>query len=301
MNFHPREVYRYGPLLRGNLTKRLNRFVSVVELDHEDGSRCEEECYMANPGSMLGMCIQGAEVRVSRATNLNRKLKFSVESVLIEETWIGCNTHIANAIVGQILRDNILSKDVGITEFCSFKAEVRHGDSRFDFMLAGKESNKKTFIEVKTVTMASNWYDIETKNARADKPIKDFPEEAPPECESGNIALFPDCKSVRALKHVQGLADLVTESTDSILIFAIMRDDISAVAASSFCDKDYAAGLQLACSKGVKAIGLKMRLDVSDLNDSSISLTGIVPLVFDDTPIPASSLANRQSRKRTKK
>lgn len=297
-SFCPTVVYEYENLLRGRLQKRLNRFVAVVLVEVDRDQWFEENCYMANPGSMLGMCIENAEVRLSRPNNPDRKLQYSVEAIEIEGTWIGCNTHLANVIIRNVLRDTLLCKNVGLSEFCSFKPEVKYRDSRFDFVLTGVENERKTFIEIKTVTMSSNWYDVENRHPRADKPIKNFPAERPPECSSDNTALFPDCQSVRALKHVEGLRYIVNDgSADSLLIFAIMRGDINAVMASSFCDNDYAIGLGSAARDGLQVLGLKMQLDLTDIKHGTISLVGVVPFIPTDPETPIIAANSKRKRK----
>jgi DNA-binding sugar fermentation-stimulating protein len=272
-------VFKFEPLLSGSLVRRINRFVSLVEIHDIDGGTSEVECYMANPGSMLGMCVKGADVRLSKSPNSTRKFVYTVEAVKINRTWIGCNTHLANAIGRNILQDRSICERIRLGRFDAFKAEVKQGDCRFDFELSKSDSPRKILMEIKTVTMASDWFEIEQQD-RADKRPKGFPDSVPDECQVAAVALFPDCRSERALKHVEGLARAIEPgSSESLLVFMVMRDDVNSVSPSVFCDPCYATGLADAVRKGVRVIGLKFKFDVSDLRNARVVLVGMVPFL----------------------
>ena len=269
--------------MSGNLIERINRFVSVVAIAAATGEVEEHSCYMANPGSMLGMCSKGCEVRVSTSTSESRKFRYTVEAVKIGETWIGCNTHIANEIISSVLRSERAPDVLGVRPFESFRREVTRGGSRFDFELTHTE-NCSTLIEVKTVTMASDWYKVETTSSIANQKLRLLPAEPPAECthmieSTDKRALFPDCESKRALKHVIGLAELTSKPTrETLLVFVIMRDDIASVGPSYYCDPNYSSGLADAIGKGLTTCAVKCKLNVSDLSDSFIEIVSTVPV-----------------------
>ena len=277
------EVYRFDDtLLSGQLLQRINRFVSLVALNDDCGNPVSTFCYMANPGSMLGMCTKGAEVRVSYSESLKRKFKHSIEAIKIRNTWIGCNTHVANRVVSRLFSTKHLANYLGFPPFDSSKSEVSYSSSRFDFKLHDSISNRSTLVEVKTVTMASDWFDIEANDERACLLKCKFPATQPDECNQlgGKIALFPDCQSVRALRHVDELAEFGRRNGDSLLIFIILRDDVEGFSPSYFCDPVYAKRLTRAVAEGVQVIAAKCRLNVSDCSDGKIELLGTVPLVL---------------------
>ena len=291
-------VYAFGPLLCGILVKRINRFVSLVSICDEDGKLFEAECYMANPGSMLGMCVKGSELRLSLAVSATRKFPYTVEAIKIKETWIGCNTHLANIIAKKILLDRFMCNEIGMSCFDSLSTEVSLGNSRFDFVLSNLHPPLKRIVEVKTVTMASDWFDVERQNLRADRLVRNFPVERPLECVIPGTALFPDCKSIRALKHVDELLRLTrTGSTESFLFFMVMRDDVDAVAASVFCDPQYAQGLKDAMQKGVRVIAMTFRLDVTDPNRSHVYLIRSIPVQLIETPETEYSRPSKRRKK----
>ncbi len=273
------KVYSYDSLLVGFLIRRLNRFVAQVLVP--DLSDKEVMCYLPNPGSMLGMCVKMAEVRMSTChKSLKRKFQYTMEAILINGVWIGCNTHVANLIVGNLLCSRSLPLPSELMQYTSFKREVKAGGSRLDFMLQYSDTIRETHLEVKTVTMASDWHTIETNSMRASKSYSRLPVLPPPECEYiSHVALFPDCESKRAQKHLLHLQEHAkTLNGSSVLVYIILRRDASAVGASKFCDPKYSRILSDAISEGVTCIPIVCDLRLTDHCDSHIYLSGVVPI-----------------------
>jgi sugar fermentation stimulation protein A len=273
------EVYRFGSLVKGYLVRRVNRFVSEVSLD---GNKEIILCYMANPGSMLGMCVAGSEVRLSISPPGASKFKYRVEGIKISGVWIGCNTMLANKLVNHLLSKGALIEMGVLTKYDSYRNEVKEGNTRFDFVTQSCHSNSRTFIEVKTVTMASNWYDIEITEPRADKPFHNFPTSRPIECHAYNdnlVALFPDCESKRAQKHIAHLAECAQRSkTDSVMIFVVVRDDVTTISPSEHCDPSYSSLLCKSKNSGVTCVGLQFRLCFEDESNSTVEFVKSLPV-----------------------
>ena len=294
------DVYRYGNLICGRLLSRVNRFVCEVEI--RGAATAPTLCYMANPGSMLGMCIKGAQLRLSESpVGSARKFKYAVEAIEINGTWIGCNTTIANRIVSSLLRQMYFKCVPSFPSYDTFRPEVKASESRFDFALDSSDLSRKSFVEVKTVTMASDWYEVELANPRAAGPFNRFPSASPVECSSNGeakVALFPDCKSVRASKHARDLGEIAERGKNAcVLIFLVMRDDVSAVSPSAYCDAEYTAFLRDAVSRGLQCIGVKCKIDVSDPLNGLIKIVDTVPCLL---PIPQQSGTYGSVRKRRK-
>jgi DNA-binding sugar fermentation-stimulating protein len=279
------EVYRYGSLVKGNLVRRINRFVSEARLEGQNETTL---CYMANPGSMLGMCVAGSEIRVSIAPPGPSTFRYRIEGIKIRGTWIGCNTMLANKLVASLLSNGLLVERGLLRGFDSFRSEVKEGATRFDFVTQSGHANLKTFIEVKTVTMASNWYDIETSEPRADKPFHNFPESRPIEChphKDSMVALFPDCESKRAQKHVEHLSCCAKRTnTNSVMIFVVVRDDVTTVSPSDHCDGTYSSLLRKSEEFGMKCIGLQFRMCLEDASNSIVEFVKSLPVNFATIP-----------------
>ncbi|CEM24472.1 unnamed protein product [Vitrella brassicaformis CCMP3155] len=186
----PAVVYRQ-PLIAGRIVRRYKRFMADVRLDEDGREVC---CHLANPGSMMGMIHKGAPVRLRdhwaedvssswaaadgegpKRKASKRKLQYSLEAIRIGGTWIGCNTLLPNELVKSMLQRRQLPEVMGILPYDNVKAEVRlpeSSNSRFDFLLTrqGADSSssggagagpRKLVIEVKMVTMGSNWWSVE--------------------------------------------------------------------------------------------------------------------------------------------
>jgi sugar fermentation stimulation protein A len=274
------EVFKYGKLLSGKLLRRINRFVCEVSITSLHPFNVL--CYMANPGSMLGMCIKDAEVRISEANpGLKRKFAYSVEAINIRGTWIGCNTSLANKVFSAMLRERSETISGLLGPYDTIRTEVNYGDSRVDFMLEDSVTCSQILIEVKTVTMASDWFDVENSHERADKPFHRLPVSRPDECVYDGfekVALFPDCESKRALRHVLNLSKGLSRSMRTALVYMIMRDDTISVAPSLFCDPGYTAAVHDAIRSGVECFGLQMRLDMADPDGGRILFSRVIPV-----------------------
>ena len=268
-------IHRYPALISGKLLRRYKRFLCDIEV--QDGSIVT--AYLANPGSMLGMCTRAADVRLSESNAERRKHRYTVEAIKIEDVWIGCNTMLANQVVGRLLRDHLLDKWIidSVGEYNNVISEFKLGDSRFDFALFYEiESDKKlskshfSIIEVKTVTMSSDWFRVENAYPSVREPVKKIPAVCPPECETNAIALFPDCESKRAQKHLKHLAD-ISKDHRVLLLYFVSRGDVSDVKPSPFCDKIYSEIYSLVKDQ-VKCISLFIDFRMEDPLNASLYL-----------------------------
>ncbi|MGA0394474.1 MAG: DNA/RNA nuclease SfsA, partial [Rhodospirillales bacterium] len=134
------------PLIRGKLIKRYKRFLTDVEL--EDGSIVVAHC--ANPGSMLSVNDEGAEVWLSPARNPERKLRYTWELIRIGRSLVGINTAKPNALIEEAIQKNIITE---LSGYDNIRREVKYGkNSRIDLLL--ESPNKPPcYVEVKSVTM----------------------------------------------------------------------------------------------------------------------------------------------------
>ena len=88
--------HRGGPLLRGVLLRRYQRFLADVRLD-EGGEVIT--AHTPNTGSMLGCSDPGSVAYVSRAANPARRLPFTLEIVQSGSTLVGVNTQLPNRLI----------------------------------------------------------------------------------------------------------------------------------------------------------------------------------------------------------
>ena len=89
-------------LIKGKLVKRYKRFFVDIEVNNKTIT-----AHCPNTGSMMGLLDHGNEVWVSPNDNPNRKLKFTLEMIKVNKSLIGVNTHRANRIVEDGLKNKL--------------------------------------------------------------------------------------------------------------------------------------------------------------------------------------------------
>ena len=225
------------PLITGRLLRRYNRFLADVEL--EDGSQVT--AHTANTGSMLQCAVPGAEVLLSQSDNPKRKLRYSWELVKVNGHWVDINTHRANRVVEEALRNN------EIPEFndCQVTPEFTFADSRIDFMLQGE--TEKVLLEVKNVTL----------------------------CCEPKIACFPDAVTTRGQKHLRDLVLAVEQGWRAVIFFLVQRGEAEAFQPADSIDPEYGQLLRAAQFSGVEILAGQTLVTGEDIN-----VKGFLPILL---------------------
>ncbi|QUS54656.1 DNA/RNA nuclease SfsA [Pseudovibrio brasiliensis] len=217
------------PLVTGRLIKRYKRFLADVTLD-EGGAEITAHC--ANSGSMMGLKEPGIKVWLTPNDDPKRKLKYSWEMLEIDGAMVGINTSRPNGLVEEAIEAGRIPE---LTGYDKLRREVKYGkNSRIDILLEG-EGDKRTYVEVKNVTLAR---------------------------EDG-IAEFPDAVTARGAKHLDELADMVREGHRAAMVFLIQRDDCDALVLARDIDRKYGEAFDAAVKAGVEvyAIGCRLMAD----------------------------------------
>ena len=81
-------------LIKGNLVRRYKRFMADVRL--MDNRIVTAHC--ANPGSMINLLENDADVWISYVDNPKRKLMYTLEIIRSNKTRVGVNTNIPNRL-----------------------------------------------------------------------------------------------------------------------------------------------------------------------------------------------------------
>lgn len=209
----------WGPLIRGYLAGRPNRFTAEVVL--ENGTMVVAHC--PNSGRMTSCSEKGRPVFLRPCTHSSRKLAYTWEMIDMPSSYVIVNTHRANQIARQAILRGLVEELRGYT---SVRSEVKtNARSRIDFLLE-QEGLDPCLVEVKSVTMVTQ----------------------------GGRALFPDAVSRRALKHVRELAEKRIEGLRTVMFFVIMRMDAKIIMPSWHIDWAYSSELEKAVSKGLEVI-----------------------------------------------
>ena len=227
-------------LISGEFIKRYKRFFVDVKICHKTVT-----AHCPNTGSMLGLLNKGNKVWLSKSDNPKRKLKYTLQIIEDKKSKIGINTHLTNKIVFDALEKGLIKS---FSNFKEIKQEVKFGENtRFDFLVTSE--NKKTFIEVKNVTLS----------------------------RKKGLAEFPDAVTSRGLKHINELLKANKKGFEIYLFYVIQRDDCMRFDLAKDIDPDY-------CELLLKAVKKNLNILCYDCKFSTkgIKLNRKIKLNFDE-------------------
>jgi len=204
-------------LISGLFIKRYKRFFVDIKINNQIIT-----AHCPNTGSMKGILNEGNKVWVSKSNNPKRKLKYTLEIIEEQGSKVGVNTHSANKIVYDALRNNRLKEFNKILEI---KPETKFGrNTRFDFLIIREK--EKVFIEVKNVTLS----------------------------RKKGIAEFPDAITVRGLKHINELLKANKKGFKIFILYLIQRDDCSSFTIANDIDQNYSNALLKAVKNNLNVL-----------------------------------------------
>ena len=204
-------------LIAGQFIKRYKRFFVDVKIGNE-----KVVAHCPNTGSMMGLLKKGNNVWISKSNNPKRKLKYTLQIIEDQKSKVGINTHLTNKIVFEALDKRAIKNFENLDKI---QSEVKFGkNTRFDFLIT--EKYKKTFIEVKNVTL----------------------------CREKKIAEFPDAITSRGSKHIQELLEANKKGYKIYLFFVIQRNDCNKFKLAKDIDPEYCELLLKAVKKNLKIL-----------------------------------------------
>ena len=204
-------------LIAGLFVKRYKRFFVDININNQIIT-----AHCPNTGSMYGLLKKGNKVWVSKSSNPNRKLKYTLEIIEDQKSKIGINTHSANKIVQHALKNNLIKE---LKNSLEIKPETKFGkNTRFDFLILNK--NFKAFVEVKNVTLSRN-----KKKAE-----------------------FPDAVTSRGLKHINELINASKKGYKIFILYLVQREDCNYFSIAKDIDADYAKALTKAVKNNLNVL-----------------------------------------------
>ena len=204
-------------LIAGQFIKRYKRFFVDVKIGNE-----KVVAHCPNTGSMMGLLKKGNNVWISKSNNPKRKLKYTLQIIEDQKSKVGINTHLTNKIVFEALDKRAIKNFENLDKI---QSEVKFGkNTRFDFLIT--EKYKKTFIEVKNVTLS----------------------------REKKIAEFPDAITSRGLKHIEELLEANKKGYKIYLFFVIQRNDCNKFKLAKDIDPEYCELLLKAVKKNLKIL-----------------------------------------------
>lgn len=224
--------------------KRYKRFFADVEFKGQT-----VVAHVPNTGSLKSVNNPGQPCLISESTNPERKLKFTLEMIKSPQgAWVGVNTSTPNAVTKEAVlkfigRNEKIGTFAHWTQFDEAKPEFKiSAETRLDFALKKKGSDKMHFIEVKNVTLAED-----------------------------GVAKFPDAVTERGQKHLREMMSLIEQGHSAEILFTIQRDDCGTFSPADDIDPEYGKLLREAFHKGLKISPI-----VVELSPESAELTETV-------------------------
>ncbi len=224
-------------LEQGVLLRRYKRFLADVEM--ADGS--VTTVHVPNPGAMLGLTAPGLPLWLSRSPDPKRKLPLTLEMMQIDGGLVGVNTLNPNRIAEAAIRRGGIAE---LTGYETLRREVRYDhDSRIDILLTDPD-RPPCYVEIKNCHFL----------------------------RSPGLAEFPDCNTVRGVKHLKALERVVQDGGRAVMLFVIQRTDAQAFDTADDIDRAYGPALREASSRGVEVLCYDCHL-----NSDAISLNRALP------------------------
>jgi sugar fermentation stimulation protein A len=207
-------MFQFPPLHKAVFLKRYKRFFADVRT--EEGVLT---LHTPNTGTMKGLLAEGSPVLYSLSDNEKRKLKGTLEAMCVGGEWLVVNTHIANRIAENAVKDGEIP-ELGAVGFV--RREFPYGDSRIDLYV---ESDRGSFlIEVKNCTLYDDEY-----------------------------VMFPDAVTVRGRKHLGELENAAKEGYRACMLY-MCQVKRPAFRCASEIDPAYAEAFERAKSNGVEML-----------------------------------------------
>ena len=204
----------YINMVPGIFRSRPNRFIAHIEINGR-----EEICHVKNTGRCKELLVSGAKVWCQEFDSTTRKTKYDLIAVQKGRRLINMDSQAPNRAAGQWLANG------GLGQITDLRAEVVHGDSRFDFSFI--KDGKQCFLEVKGVTL-----------------------------ENHGICAFPDAPTIRGVKHLKGLTQAATEGFGAYVLFVIQMENVQSLHPNDATDPDFGDALRTAAAAGVHVLAM---------------------------------------------
>lgn len=224
-------------LQEGNFVNRPNRYVAEVEI--------EGVCTMVHvhdPGRLKELLYPGNRCYVKYMPGEQRKTQWDMiaaskgdEAVLIHS---GYHRYIAQAIL-----ENEVISPFGIIK--NLRAEVKHGQSRIDFLAQTEEMDIDLWIEVKGCSLS----------------------------EAG-LALFPDAPTTRGTRHLEELIE-IKQSGHRAGVLLLVLSASERFAPNQTTDPKFYKAFYEALRIGVEIYPVQVALNIQT---GTIDYIGILPI-----------------------
>ncbi|MBQ3193001.1 MAG: DNA/RNA nuclease SfsA [Oscillospiraceae bacterium] len=213
----------YTNMHPGIFLARPNRFIAHIDMEGQT-----EIVHVKNTGRCRELLPVGARVWCQKSDNPARKTKFDLITVKKGDRLINMDSQAPNIAAGEWLRSG------GLGNAENVRAEVKHGDSRFDFSFS--LNGKPCFLEVKGVTL-----------------------------ETDGVCAFPDAPTERGAKHLRGLTRAVQEGYGGYVLFVIQMENVKYLHPNDATDPEFGKALREAAANGVQVLAVDCNVTVEEM------------------------------------
>ena len=214
---------QYENMVPGIFRQRPNRFIAYIEIDGKT-----ETVHVKNTGRCRELLPEGAKVWCQKSSNPNRKTQYDLIAVQKGKRLINMDSQAPNTAVGEWLRSG------GLGKLENIRAEVKHGQSRFDF--AFEKDGLPCFMEVKGVTL-----------------------------ETDGVCAFPDAPTTRGAKHLRELTALAGDGYGAYVLFVIQMSDVQYLHPNDATDPAFSEALRQAAKAGVKVLAMDCQVSTDQM------------------------------------
>lgn len=214
---------QYANMTPGIFLSRPNRFIAHVEIGGQT-----EVVHVKNTGRCRELLPAGARVWCQKSDNPARKTKYDLITVQKGGRLINMDSQAPNTAA----KEWLLSGGLGHAE--NIRAEVKRGDSRFDF--AFTLEGRPCFLEVKGVTL-----------------------------ENDGVCAFPDAPTERGARHLRGLTEAAKEGCGAYVLFVIQMADVEYLHPNDLTDPNFGKALREAAENGVRVIAMDCAVSVDSM------------------------------------
>lgn len=218
-------------LVPARLIRRYKRFLADCVLD--DGREITAHC--ANPGSMMGMADAGIKVWLEPNDDPKKKLNYGWRLIDHENGhFTGVDTSVPNRALRTALENGEIA---ALSAYKTVRPEVKYGkNSRIDFLLT-QDGLPDAYVEVKSVTLN----------------------------RQPNLAEFPDSVTARGAKHLNELANMVTQGHRAIMLYLVQRTDCTRFTLAADIDPKYHAAYIAAREIGVETMCIGTKITQNEI------------------------------------
>ncbi len=178
----------------------------------------ETVVHVKNTGRCRELLIPGCTVYLEKAKNPERKTPYDLIAVKKGDILINMDSQVVNRAAEEwILKSEFFSPRAHV------RREVTRGNSRFDLYI--EDGERKAFLEVKGVTL-----------------------------EKDGRALFPDAPTLRGVKHLNHLVDLLDEGYEAFVLFVIQMKGVKSFSPHDEMHREFGSALRNAAHNGVRVL-----------------------------------------------